>query len=133
VLDGAELNNYNLADLTFSIDLAATSTGPLQYINIELRQSSGITHVFRPNPLIDGAWGTYTFNLDNNKSGGFTGFADGPVTLYIQATHIWGVNGSPVTLTYNLDNIQIIGIPEVSTTLLGFAAVPLLLRRRRGS
>lgn len=130
---GSNLGTYNLADLSLSLDLSANSTAPLSTISILLRQNNGgDTHRFTVTPNSNGSWGTYTFNLNTGKIGAFAAFDPAQaVDVYIQIGKEWGSDTSTVTSTVNVDNFILTAIPEVSTTLLGFAALPLLMRRRR--
>jgi len=130
---GADLGAFNLADLSFSIDLSATSTAPLQNILILFRQNvGGDTHRFTVTPNANGSWGTYTFSLNSGILGTFTDFDPAQsVDVYIQIGKEWASETSAVTSTVNVDNFIFTAVPEVSTALLGFAALPLLMCRRR--
>jgi len=138
VTTAQNISSYALTDLVFSMRLKVTSTGTPTGpgVGIQLRQpnqttdGNNITHIYQVVPT--GDWQTVTFSLNTRTQTGFTAFnATDNISLYLEVANAMAVAGSTNTITFEFDNITITAVPEPAAAMLGFAALPLLMRRRR--
>jgi len=143
IIPGSLLNDYALSDIKFSVKLQVQSsvwiTGS-PVVGIQIRQSGhGLaqdrTHTVNWTATFSEDWYTFEFTLNqgvqslNNVP--FAGFNDSGVRILFEMADSWGVAGEPNIVNLFIDDIRVTAIPEPSAALLGFAAIPLLLRRRR--
>jgi len=138
-LPSAQMTAYALGDIKVSLRIAVTATSlPAGgTMNIQLRQAgqanqNGTTHTYNYTITnIAGAWQTIEFDLDEAIVGTFTAFNANPVSIFVEVNNTMEATGSNNSVSVRIDDFIVTAVPEPSSALIGFAAFPLLLKRRR--